>query len=187
MNPKLTQFLKDLKQYGIKENIPNVTETGGKFLNSIINIKKPKHILEIGCANGYSTLWMADAAKKVGADIKTIDFSKPTFNEAKENIKKMDFENLVDFTLGNALKVIPTLPDKKFDFVFIDGQKKSYLDFWTAIQPKLTDDPLIIFDDIMAFPEKTKPLMEAMNHVVNFEWVVLPIDKTDGILMVTKK
>ncbi len=187
MNQQLTTFLKELKQYGIKENIPNVTETVGKFLNIMIKIKEPKNILEIGCANGYSTIWMAEAAKKIKSKITTIDFSEPTFKEAQKNIQEVGFNKIVDFHLGNALKIIPSFKDKKFDFIFIDGQKRSYLDFWNLIQNKMTSDAIVIFDDILAFHKKTESLVKHLKKEINFEQVVLPIDEVDGILMLIRK
>ncbi|MFH1410438.1 MAG: methyltransferase domain-containing protein, partial [Patescibacteria group bacterium] len=86
MKKDLIKFLKELRAYGVKNNIPNVTEEVGRFLNMLIRIKNSKMILEIGCANGYSTLWMAEAAKAVGARVHTIDFSRPSLAQAKDNV-----------------------------------------------------------------------------------------------------
>lgn len=186
MNSQLTQFLKELKQYGLKENIPNITETVGKFLNLLIKSSGAKNILEIGCANGYSTIWLAEAVKKNNGTITTIDFSVPTFEQAQENLKQVQLDQCVDFHLGNALKILPEWENKNYDFVFVDGQKASYLDFWKSIQVHLASEAIVIFDDILAFPEKTKSLTEHLRDIKDFEQVLLPIDQNDGILMLRK-
>ncbi|QQR83351.1 class I SAM-dependent methyltransferase [Candidatus Peregrinibacteria bacterium] len=185
MKAALEKYLKDLKQYGKKENIPNVTETGGRFLNRMVKIKQPKHLLEIGSANGYSTLWLAEAAQKIGAHIHSIDFSKPTFQEALRNIEQAGFSKTVTLHFGNALEVVPTIAEPShFDFVFVDGEKRSYSDFWTLIRPRLTPDALVIFDDVLAFPEKTKSFLASIQNDPEVETLILPIDREDGVLIV---
>ena len=72
---------------------------------------------------------MADAARSVGAKITSIDYSTPTFAECEKNINETGFADTVELIFGNALEVVPTL-DQPYDFVFVDGRKASYLDFW---------------------------------------------------------
>lgn len=188
MKKELSYYLKNLKIYGQKNNIPNVSQTVGQFLNAMIKIKKPKQILEIGSANGYSTLWMASAARKVGAKIQTMDHSEPTFAQLEKNLQETGFIDVVRPYLGKALQVIGDFSsDLKFDFVFVDGQKAQYLDFWQAIKPRLADEPVVIFDDMLAFPEKTKPFSDYLETLVGWDQLVLPIDEGDGVLLMTKK
>ena len=193
MDQKLLNFLKELKKYGIENNIPNVTERGGRFLNTLIYSSGSKNILEIGCANGYSTIWMADAVKSgavaessSAGKIYAIDHSKPTFESAQENLKKVGLSDVVDFYFGNALEVISQF-DQKFDFVFVDGEKRSYWDFWNSIQSKITSNTIIVFDDILSFPHKTEAFMKKIEAVIGWNQVVLPIDSDDGVLLLYKQ
>ncbi len=186
MNSELTDFLKGLKQFGIENDIPNVTERGGRFLNMLVQMTGSKSGLEIGSANGYSTIWLAEAFRNNNGKLKSIDFSQPTHESAKENLNKAGLSDVVEFYFGNALEVIKAWNDQRFDFVFVDGEKRSYWDFWEVIQPFLADRAVIAFDDVLSFPEKTKPFMEKIKNVLGFDQVVLPIDKDDGVLLMTK-
>ncbi len=162
----------------------------------MIRIKEPRNILEIGCANGYSTIWMAEAAKSVHATspygagqakIHAIDHSKPTFEQAKKNLSEIGLDDYVRFYFGDAIDVIENMDSKQmFDFVFVDGEKKSYLDFWNVIQTHLTAHAVVVFDDMMAFPEKTKEFSETIKSVTGFDQILLPIDEDDGILLLIK-
>ncbi len=186
MGSKLQILLKDLKKHGIENDIPNVTEHVGQFLNMLIRIKAPKNILEIGCANGYSTIWMAESAKLIDAKIHAIDHSKPTFEDAKKNLMESGLQSYVNFYFGDAVEVINSFPsDLLFDFVFVDGEKGSYLDFWNAIKPKLSEKSVVIFDDMVLFPEKTKNFSEAIKNETGFDQLMIP-DGDDGILMLIK-
>jgi predicted O-methyltransferase YrrM len=187
MKEDLTKFLKELRAYGVKNSIPNVTEEVGQFLNMLIQIKRPKTILEIGCANGYSTIWMAEAARKVGARLHTIDFSIPSMREARQNLSLSGFSDIVETYLEDAVKFVPKMDNRlRFDFVFVDGQKNSYLDFWKVIQDRLLPGAVVVFDDMIAFPKKTGPFYECIQSAEGAEQLLIPIDKNDGILMVIK-
>lgn len=186
MDSKLLDYLHRLKQYGVKNQIPNVTPQVGQFLNMLIRIRRPERILEIGSANGYSTLWMAEAARSVGARITSIDYSKPTFGECQKNIAETGFDDVVELVFGNALELLPEMEEVKFDMVFVDGRKSSYLDFWKAVQPLLTEHPIAVFDDMLAFPYKTGSLMKALEKQTEYDMILLPIDKNDGIVLLNK-
>ena len=187
MRQSLLDYLRKLKAHGIKHDIPNITEKGGWFLNTLIHLAKPKLILEIGCANGYSTIWMAEAAKTVGANLHAIDHSVPTYNEAKQNLKKVGLAPAVRFHFGDAVTVLSQMShDMRFDFVFVDGEKASYLDFWKAIEPHLNSGAVAIFDDMMAFPKKTKLFSEYIKSFEGINQITIPLDGSDGILLITK-
>ena len=184
MNSELKQYLSELKAYGIEKNIPNVTEVVGHFLNIMILIHRPKTILEIGCANGYSTLWMAEAARKAGFEDYIMANSRPTFEEAQRNFSETGFDDIICPYFGEALSIIADFPKSTyFDFVFVDGKKAAYLDFWHAIRPRLAKRAVIIFDDMIAFQKKTKPFSDFIASVPDFDSVLLPIDEGDGILL----
>jgi predicted O-methyltransferase YrrM len=188
MNDNLTNLLKRLKSYGIAKNIPNVSESEGRFLNMLVKMAKAKNILEIGCANGYSTIWLAEAAAQNHGEIITIDFSRPSFEVAKTNIAEAGFSETVDFHFGDALDIIRTIKNpEKFDLIFIDGEKRSYLAFWDAIKNRLNHGAVVVFDDILAFPDKTAEFTEKIKNMVGFDWMILPIDGNDGVLLLYKQ
>ena len=188
MDKQLLNFLKELKQYGIEHDFPNVTETGGWFLNMLTKITKSKQVLEIGCGNGYSTIWLADAVKENNGKIHAIDFSRPRFDDAKVNLKEAGLSNFVNFYFDNALKIIPKISDPQlFDFVFVDGEKRHYWDFWKVIKNRLAKNAVVVFDDVIAFPEKTEPFMQKIKNASGFDQIVLPIDKDDGVLLLYNK
>ena len=185
MNKHLS-FLRELKQHCIKNNIPNVSEEVGKFLNFMIKISDSKTGLEIGCANGYSTIWLAEAFQYNCGKLISIDFSTPSLEEAKKNLKKVSLNNVVDFQFGNALHVMPKL-NQKFDFVFLDAQKGKYLEFWEQIKTVIHEKSIIIVDDVIKFPEKTKGFLLQIKKEKTFNYQILPLDTDDGIMIITPK
>ncbi|MDH5597336.1 MAG: class I SAM-dependent methyltransferase [Candidatus Peregrinibacteria bacterium] len=187
MNDDLKKFLRELRAYGIANDIPNVTDEVGMFLHMMIKVRKPKNILEIGCANGYSTIYMAEAAREVGSKVITVDHSAPTFAEAQENLKEVGLAEYVDFNFGDVREVLPAMKEpENFDFVFVDGQKASYIDFWHLLRDRLNPGAVLVWDDMLAFPEKTRTFSEAVRGLAGFDQVLIPIDEGDGILFMLR-
>jgi len=185
MTENLKLFLKALKQYGLAKNIPNISGKVGNFLNCIIKISKAKTGLEIGCANGYSTIWLAEAFERNEGKLTSIDFSVPSIKQAQENIKKTGLNEVVEFKCGDALKIIPQLK-QKFDFIFLDAQKGNYHLFWNLIKTKIHAESIVIADDVIKFPEKTAKFMEQIKKEAEFYNQILPLDEDDGIILIRK-
>jgi len=179
-------FLRQLKRHGLRNHIPNISPEVGEMLNLLILTKRPKRILEIGCANGYSTIWMAEAARDVGAHITAIDFSAPTFQAAQKNLVMAGLSRFVTFHFGNALEVIPSLPGTEtFDFVFVDGEIRNSWDFWLVVQPKLAKNGLVLFDNMLKFPHKSASFFDHLSRLEPFFHLTIPIDGGDGLLLIS--
>ncbi len=179
-------FLKELKEYWIKNNIPNISETNAKLLHFLIKTKQSKNILEIWCANWYSTIWIADALEQIWWKLTTCDVSAPSFEQGKKNIKEVWLEKIVNFKFGNG-NILFKNSKEKFDFVFIDAQKSEYHNFWKTIKPLLTNNAIIFVDDVLKFPTKTKAFYEIIENDKDYEFCVLPIDEDDGTMLIQKK
>ena len=188
MDEKLTDFLQEMKAYGLQKNIPNVSEQVGLFLNMLIRLRRPKTILEIGSANGYSTLWMAEAAREVKATILTLEKSLPSFGKLEENLRRTGYGDCVQARFGEAVEILSALPpESKFDFAFVDGEKAHYLDFWHVLKLRLAPRAVVIFDDMLAFPQKTQAFSQHLKTLSGFQQLLLPIDGEDGVLLLVKE
>ena len=104
MHPNIQQLLSELESFGSKNkgyfNIPADT---GKFLYNLVLISKSKNILEVGTSNGYSTIWLAEAAKKNSGKVTTIEISEEKVKLAKENFKRAKLEKIITQIRGDAL------------------------------------------------------------------------------------
>ncbi|PIE85473.1 hypothetical protein CSA08_01805 [Candidatus Gracilibacteria bacterium] len=181
----IEKFLIKLKKYGEENTIPNISNVNARFLRDLIKISGTKNMLEIGTANGFSTINFAVELKKVGGKIISIDFSEKSYLEAKNNVKECSLENEISLILGNALDEIPKLEDNYFDFVFIDGMMRRSKDFLELSLPKLKKGGIIIIDDVIKFKEKMIGLWEYLEKN-NISYNTLPIDSDDGVMMIIK-
>lgn len=137
-----TDFI-DIRKYAIENNVPIMNSQTKEFIISVLEIAKPRRILELGTAIGYSSLCFK---KYTDADITTIELDKNTAEIAKRNFEKYNVNvNLIN---DNAIKALRTI-DQGFDFVFIDANKSRYLDYFKITSKLLNKDGIIIADNVL--------------------------------------
>jgi predicted O-methyltransferase YrrM len=126
----------------------------GAFLHALILAHRPKRILELGTSYGYSTLFLADAARAVGGQLITMELADWKQAHAKAQIAKAGLSGVVDFRLGDAVAMIEA-DAGPFDFILLDIWKELYLPCFTALRPKLSDEAIIAADN-MIFPPQAR-------------------------------
>jgi len=180
-------LLKELREYWIKNTVPNISDTNAKFLKDLITIKKAKNILEIWTANWFSTIHLATATEKNNWKVTSIELSIPSYAEAQENIKKAKLENTVKLIFWNALDEIPKFKNKEFDFVFIDWMMRATKNFLWLVWNKVETGWIIIIDDVIKFKNKM-PWFKEFLEEYNIDHNILPIDPEDWdwIMMIIK-
>ena len=187
MKPERQAFLNTLREASISDDVPIVSETNGKFLHFLVGLTKAKDILEVGMANGYSTIHLADAVENNNGHVTTIDVSTPSIAWAKKNFKEADVEHLITLHEGLAEDILPTLHGNLYDMIFIDAMKKGYKTYWEHAKQMMKPDTLVVFDDVMKFKWKMEDFHTMMENETEYEWVILPIDDDDATMIVRKK
>ena len=140
----LNPLLEEMHEYAKEKNVPIIKDEGLAFLRQIIKIKKPKRILEIGTAIGFSAMNMALASPK--SEVVTIEKNENMYELAKENIKKGSLEGQIKIILADALDVTLEGP---FDFIFIDAAKAQYIKFFEKFEPLLSKEGIILTDNLI--------------------------------------
>ena len=119
----------------------------GRFLSMISHMLKPKYILEIGTYTGYSALCMAEGLHQDGKVV-TIDNNEELKDILDKYMNASEFANQIDFKLGAALDIIPTLPND-IDLVFIDADKPNYSNYFDAVIDKMRPGGFILADNVL--------------------------------------
>jgi caffeoyl-CoA O-methyltransferase len=165
----------------------------GRLLAMISQMIKPERILEIGSYTGYSALCLAEGLTKTGKLI-TLDVNEELEARVRKYFEQSAFGAQIDFRVGNALTIIPTLTDH-FDLVFIDADKINYGRYYDLIIDKVKPGGIILADNVLwsgkilaPNPDKdTRAMLEFNKKIAEdarVENVLLPV--RDGIMMVRK-
>ena len=119
----------------------------GMLLQFLSEMIKPQLILEIGTFTGYSAICLAQGLAENGM-LHTIDVNPEIQYFIDKYVKKAGLEDKVTFHLGNALDIVPNLPDD-IDLAFIDAGKQQYLDFYELVLPKLKKGGYLLADNVL--------------------------------------
>ena len=197
--PELTPTLKEIQKEALESFVPIIRPETQNLLRVMIQIKRPKKILEVGAAVGFSGSLMLEAAGK-DASLVTIENYEPRFEIAKANFKRTGCLNQVTFLEGDAMNILPTL-EGPFDFVFMDAAKGQYINFWPEIKRLISDDGIIITDNVLqdgdiiesrfaitrrnrTIHKRMRDYLYELTHDENFQTSILPLG--DGISISVK-
>lgn len=186
------QLILEMEEYANEHNVPIITKEVGEYLKSLLKLLKPKNILEIGTAIGYSGIVMA---KEMTGTLYTIEIDEERYKIAKENFEKSDFNNIIQI-LGDAGEEISKI-DEKFDFIFLDAAKGQYQNFFDDAIKLLNENGMVFVDNIMfrgylykEYPKRFKTIVKKLDKFIdylyeNYEFTLLPFG--DGIGLVRLK
>ena len=141
------QEVENIKQKALDEHIPIIMDDTLNVIAKYLKEIKPKKILEIGTAVGYSAICFSEFLEKDGK-IDTIEREKERVNEAKENIKKAGVEEKIHIYEGDAVEILPTL-NEKYNVVFIDAAKGKYPFFLKEALRMIEPNGIIFADNIL--------------------------------------
>jgi caffeoyl-CoA O-methyltransferase len=167
----------------------------GRVLEMLVFASSPQQVLEIGTYSGYSSISMA-AGLPAGGSIVTCELSEKHADAARRHIAAAGYSDQIQVVVGRAIDSLDDLPGP-FDFVFIDADKGSYVDYYEAVLPKLSERGMIAADNTLwsgrvidASDQEADTLaIRAFNdHVAADERVVeVMLTVRDGITLIRRR
>ena len=192
-------IIKELEEFAEENGVPIVQKEAARLLEFMVTVKKPKKILELGTAIGYSSILMELAAGN-NVEITTIERDDKMVEYATENIKKAGFEDKITILHGECLDILETLDDE-YDLIFMDAGKGHYSHFLPHCLRMLAKDGMIIADNVLfrgmvackdlmikrkiTIVKRMKNYMETISQDENLLTTVLPMG--DGIALTVRR
>ncbi len=197
--PIKDNFLLEIEKYAVLNHVPIIHPEVAQLIRVLIKISKPKKILEIGTAIGYSALVMASAMESNGK-VTTIEKRDDMISIANKNIQDNGYSSMIKIIKGEAEEVLPTINDD-FDFIFIDAAKGQYMEFFPHCIRNLVHGGIIVSDNVLykgmvasdeLIVRRKKTIVKRMRNYLDyitsnnaFESSVIPIG--DGVAITYKK
>ena len=167
----------------------------GKLLEFLSTMICPKRVLEIGSYVGYSAICLTKGLQEGGV-VDTIEIDEELEDTIKENICLAGVEDRVFPHIGNALEIIPSL-GKQYDLIFLDADKRNYVNYYHLILPFLKTGGYLLADNVLwggkvcyeqPSGDKESRIMKEFNDLVmgdeRVENILLPI--RDGLYLIKK-
>lgn len=145
------EVLLGLEEYAKDNGVPIVQKETANFLKLMISMKKPKRILELGTAIGYSSILMTRESGE-NVHITTIERDKNMILKAKENIERYNYEHNIEILEGECEEVLKELCENKvpsYDLIFMDAGKGHYNHFLPYCLELLSEDGIIVADNVL--------------------------------------
>lgn len=197
--PERNGILKELEIFAEKNSVPIVQPETAKFLETMMCIKRPVRILEVGCAIGYSAILMSQYLAE-GGSITTLEWDAETAEIARKNIEKAGLSDKIKVVLGDAKDIVPSLTGE-YDVIFLDGPKAHYIYMLNDCIRLLKKGGMLISDNILykgmiaddehvirrkiTIVKRLRRFISAQMQREELETVILPLG--DGVTVAVKK
>ena len=195
-----TEVLDTIEREALDSYVPIIRKEMQSFLKLLLAMQKPKRILEVGTAVGFSAILMAEY-NPYPCEIVTIENYEKRIPIAWENFKRAGKEKQITLIEGDATEVLKTL-EEPFDMIFMDAAKGQYINFMPDILRLLKVDGVLVSDNVLqdgdiieshfvvtrrnrTIHKRMREYLYELTHREDLVTAVLPIG--DGITVSTKK
>jgi predicted O-methyltransferase YrrM/catechol 2,3-dioxygenase-like lactoylglutathione lyase family enzyme len=159
MSDLLPVLLRELEQFG-RENdaragrrdrkMLNITPETGELLALLVRALEARRVLEVGTSNGYSTLWLAEAARAVGGEVVTVEVCPDKAAMARHNLERSGLAPWVRQEVTDAGPFLQRLAPARFELVFLDANRGQYTAWWPRVQEILVPGGLLVVDNAVS-------------------------------------
>jgi predicted O-methyltransferase YrrM len=162
----------------------NVTTREGRVLRQLTEAVGANRVVEIGTSSGYSTIWLALGARAAGGKVFTHEIDPEKVKLARENFKKAGVDDVITIIEGDAHETVKQHTEP-IDVVFLDAEKKGYVDYFAKLLPLVRPGGLILGHD-MHRPMPDPRYIEAVTKNPDLDTSFIMMESF-GISMTTKK
>ncbi|MBE5902063.1 MAG: O-methyltransferase [Lachnospiraceae bacterium] len=147
LNQGNTPLLTEIEREAIADRVPIIRTEMQQFLKTMLCMRKPEAILEVGAAIGFSSVLMAEY-NPVPCKITTIENYEKRIPIAKENISRAGYSDVITLLEGDATEILKELTDS-YDLVFMDAAKAQYIHFLPEVKRLLKSGGVLISDNVL--------------------------------------
>lgn len=142
-----TEILDTIEKEALDSYVPIIRKSMQSFLKLLLAMQKPKRILEVGTAVGFSAILMAEYNPQ-SCEIVTIENYDKRIPIARKNFVRAGKEKQITLLEGDAAEVLKTL-DEPFDMIFMDAAKGQYIHFFEDVMRLLKKDGVLVSDNVL--------------------------------------
>lgn len=192
-------FLNEIEKYALETEVPVIRKSMQSLLKFLLAFAKPKNILEVGTAIGFSALLM-DMYSPDGCHITTIEKYEKRIPLAKENFRRAGAEERITLLEGDATDILKELRGG-YDLIFMDAAKGQYINFLPDILRLLSPGGLLVSDNVLqdgdiiesryavtrrnrTIHARMRDYLYELKHHPQLETVILPVG--DGVTLSVK-
>lgn len=166
------------------ERLRNLEPQTARMLGVLARAIGAERVLELGTSNGYSTLWLADAARACGGRLTSVEIESARAAEAERNLRLAGLEAFAEVRVQDAGDALARSADDAWDLIFLDAERSEYAGYWPDLARTLRSGALLVVDNCISHAEEAaelRALVAADDRVME---VLVPIGA--GVLLVVR-
>ncbi len=153
----------------------NITRDTGEFLAVLVRAMAARRVLEIGTSNGYSTLWLAEAASEIGGCVTTVEFAQHKVDLAAANFARAGLSPTITLVHDDAGRFLQRSADAAYDLIFLDSERPEYPGWWPQLRSVLRPGGLLVVDNATSHAEQMAPFVALVNADAGFATCLVPL------------
>ena len=163
----------------------NITRDTGEFLSVLVRATVARRVLEIGTSNGYSTLWLADAARAIGGSVTTAEFAEYKVGLASANFARAGLSPFITLVHDDAGRLLQRSDQSAYDLIFLDSERPEYPGWWPHLRRVLRPGGLLIVDNATSHVEQMAPFVALVNADAAFATCLVPVGNGEFLAVKT--
>ena len=194
-----SEFLRMIAKEAAASFVPIIRKETGSLLKTLVEMKRPRRILEVGTATGYSALLMSEHMPE-GSTITTIEKYEKRIPIARENFRRGGKEDVITLLPGDAAEILKSLSGP-YDFIFMDAAKGQYIHFLPEVLRLMPVGGVLVSDNVLqdgdliesrfavtrrnrTIHARMREYLYTIKHMEELETAVIPIG--DGVTISVK-
>jgi predicted O-methyltransferase YrrM len=144
-----------------------------------------RRLLELGTSNGYSTLWLGDAAQATGGAVTSIDVDPQRTAMAARNLERACLHGIVELRSEDAGAALRACGAETFDFIFLDAERSGYVDYWEDLVRVLARPGALVVDNVISHARELVEFRGLVTGDRRVASTIMPVGA--GTLIVTRE
>lgn len=153
----------------------NITPDTGEFLSVLVRFGNARRVLEIGTSNGYSTLWLAEAAAAIDGHVTTLEFAEDKVAMARSTFARSGLAAHITLVHGDAGQWLAGAAEGSIDLLFLDSDRGQYAGWWPQLRRVLRPGGLLVVDNATSHAEEMEPLCLLLDADPDFSTSMVPM------------
>ena len=188
----LEQLKRELERFGEQHDeaqpsrggkMLNITRDTGELLALLVQTRGAQAVLEIGTSNGYSTLWLAEAVKRLDGRVTTIERDEKKISLAEANFQRAGLSPWIILLAGEVGSLLPSLPTAGYQLIFLDSDRQHYQGWWPEILRLLAPRGLLVVDNAISHESEMRDWMAQVRRDPDFLTSLVPVGKGEFLVV----
>ena len=164
----------------------NITRDTGEFLAVLVRATSARRVLEIGTSNGYSTLWLADAAGGIGGSVTTVESAEYKLGLASATFARSGLSPFITQVHDDGGRVLERSDQSAYDLIFLDSERQEYPGWWPHLRRVLRKGGLLVVDNATSHANELASFVAQVRTDPQFETCVIPVGNGEFLAVKTQ-